>query len=1046
MRFRGKSIRRKIVALLLVPLVSLTGLWVFATYITGRQADELMSAGSIVEKVSEPLEDAVRAVQDERRQTLVFLADPRASDALPVLMGQRAATDRIVGEVRENAREQDVRDSLSAADSSRLDAILSAVDGLEALRESVEKRTISRAKALDFYNGLVDPSYRFLNGLHTLQNVSMDKQMRALVGISRAREMLSRQDALIASGLIAGRFTTAELRQISGLVAQRELLYEVSLENLPAAERRRVEQFWGSPDTEPLRTAEDALIEPGPTKRPGAVDADRWEEAAVPVLDRLAGDSTEMGNRFQDRAEPAAYRVLAQAGIAGILGFLALIVSIFVSVRIGRELVRDLSRLRKDAHEVSGVRLPSVMRRLAAGEQVDVETEAPHLSYEPDEIGQVGQALNTLQRAAVEAAVKQADMRRGVSEVFVNLARRNQVLLHRQLTLLDAMERRTENSDELADLFRLDHLTTRMRRHAEGLVILSGAAPSRQWRKPIQLMDVVRAAVAEVEDYERIEVRRLARIGVGGPAVADLTHLIAELLENATVFSPPHTAVQVHGERVSNGFTLEIHDRGLGMAPEVLLDANLRLAETPDFELSDTDRLGLFVVSRLAQRQNVRVSLQKSPYGGTTAVVFIPAALLTDAPDTHGTGFRLDRRAERAIGSGRSPEAAPGAPGTAPGGERRVNGRSAVLSPVPTGLTGPGVLDGPVELEAPVGPLDFAGDPLDRSPDPALDPALGPVLDGVSDLEDTESERGGIFRARDVRRDGDREPRRDKPGGRSRRDTDRDQQQQARDHGDEPTAEVRPMRPAGPVPLPRRTPPTLVTDRGRRVDAADDDATTPPAKATGPVPHTADRAPEEAAGPRTADAPWTVRAAAHRGAPGISRTPDVARTSDAFRTSDASRTTGPSRTTEPSHAPGPSHSPQPPRAPESGRAEAPVPAAPPAPDTIGGLPRRVRQASLARQLREDSAERTVQRAPVDTFDDGERDADEVRNRMASLQRGWQRGRRENAGTTETTENAASTGTTGNTASTTTTASAEDTANNGDPGGTAPGTTPGGDGR
>ncbi|MET9771814.1 nitrate- and nitrite sensing domain-containing protein [Streptomyces sp. NPDC006415] len=1033
MRFRGKSIRRKIVALLLVPLVSLTGLWVFATYITGRQADDLMSAGSIVEKVGHPLEDAVRAVQDERRQTLVFLADPRASDALPVLMGQRAATDRIVGEVRENARAQDVRDALSAADNSRLDAILSAVDGLEALRESVEKRTISRAKALDFYNGLVDPSYRFLNGLHTLENVSMDKQMRALVGVSRARETLSREDALIASGLIAGRFTTAELRQISGLVAQRELLYEVNLENLPADERRRVEQFWGSPDTEPLRTAEDALIAAGPAKLPGAVDAARWEEAAVPVLERLAGDSTEMGNRFQDRAEPAGYRVLAQAGIAGVLGFLALIVSIFVSVRIGRELVRDLSRLRKDAHEVSGVRLPSVMRRLAAGEQVDVETEAPHLSYEPDEIGQVGQALNTLQRAAVEAAVKQADMRRGVSEVFVNLARRNQVLLHRQLTLLDAMERRTENSDELADLFRLDHLTTRMRRHAEGLVILSGAAPSRQWRKPIQLMDVVRAAVAEVEDYERIEVRRLARIGVGGPAVADLTHLIAELLENATVFSPPHTAVQVHGERVSNGFTLEIHDRGLGMAPEVLLDANLRLAETPDFELSDTDRLGLFVVSRLAQRQNVRVSLQKSPYGGTTAVVFIPAALLTEAPDTHGTGFRLDRRAERAIGSGRGSEAAQGTQSTATGGERRVNGRSAVLSPVPTGLTGPGVLDGPVELEAPVGPLDFAGDPLDRTPDPALDPALGPVLDGVSDLEDTESERGGIFRARDLRREGDRELRGDQPGG-PRRDTDRDQHQQARDHGDESTAEVRPMRPAGPVPLPRRTPPTLVTDRGRRVDGPGDGPAAP-LKATGPVRRTADRTPEAADRPRTSDAPWTTRAAARR-------------TAD---TTEAPRTAEPSRSTEPPRAP------EPLRTPGAGREEAPAAAGPPTPDTVGGLPRRVRQASLARQLREDSPERTVHRAPVDTFDDAERDADEVRDRMASLQRGWQRGRQQNAepgttGTTEHTELAETTGTTENTATTATTQntatteSAEDTAHTGDPGGTAPGTTPGGDGR
>ncbi|MFE9460140.1 nitrate- and nitrite sensing domain-containing protein [Streptomyces californicus] len=1033
MRFRGKSIRRKIVALLLVPLVSLTGLWVFATYVTGRQADELLTAGTIVKEVGYPLEDAVRAVQAERRQTLVFLADPRASDALPLLIRQRAATDRVVDQVRRNSRAADVRDALSDADARRLDAILSAVDGLGALRESVENRTINRARALDFYNGLIDPCYRFLSGLHAVENVALDKQMRALVGVSRARETLSREDALVASGLIAGRFTTPELRHVSGLVAQRELLYEVSLENLPADERRRVEQYWGSPDTEPLRTAEDALISAGPTTRPDVVDAKRWEEAAVPVLDRLGGDAEEMGNRFQDRAAPVGHRVLAQAGIAGVLGFIALIVSVFVSVRIGRELVRDLSRLRKDAHEVSGVRLPSVMRRLAAGEQVDVETEAPHLSYEPDEIGQVGQALNTLQRAAVEAAVKQADMRRGVSEVFVNLARRNQVLLHRQLTLLDAMERRTENSDELADLFRLDHLTTRMRRHAEGLVILSGAAPSRQWRKPIQLMDVVRAAVAEVEDYERIEVRRLARIGVGGPAVADLTHLIAELLENATVFSPPHTAVHVHGERVSNGFTLEIHDRGLGMAPEVLLDANLRLAETPDFELSDTDRLGLFVVSRLAQRQNVRVSLQKSPYGGTTAVVFIPAALLTEAPDTHGTGFRLDRRAERAIGGGQ--ETAAATPGVAPGGERRVNGRSAVLAPVPTGLTGPGVLDGPVELEAPVGPLDFADDPLDRTPDPALDPALGPVLDGVSDLEDTESERGGIFRARDLRRDGDREP------GGPRRHTDRDQHQQARD-GDGPSAEVRPMRPTGPVPLPRRTPPTLVSDRGRRVGGPGDGTGAAPAKATGPVPHSPGRRTGDPADePAAPEAPWTTRAAARRAttAPNTARMPQG------------------------TEAPGdsePPFAPEPPRAAERNRRASERPAAEeprpterpripgprrdgtPAPETVGGLPRRVRQASLARQLREEAAERAPQQAPAADFDD-ERDADEVRARMASLQRGWQRGRRQNE---EADGNAAKTEHHDTTAHTQTADSTENAESTGAPGGTAPGTTPGGDGR
>lgn len=902
MRFRGKSIRRKIVALLLVPLVSLTGLWGFATYLTGREAGHLMSATAVMEKVGGPLENAVRIIQDERRQTLVFLADPRSSDALPLLRRQREATDTAVAAIRRNAVQQDIRDALSPTAESRLHAVLDAVEGLDALRDSVEKRTIDRSKAFDFYNALIDPCYRFLTGLRTMENVSMDQQVRALVGISRARDMLSREDALIASSLVVGRLSASEIRQISDLVANRTLLYGMSADALPSAERRRVEQYWTGPDSEPLRTAERALIDAGPTDEPDAVDAERWQEIAPPALDRLATESTAIGNRFKERVKPAGYGVLLKAGVAGVLGFLALLVSVFVSVRVGRELVRDLSRLRKDAHEVSGIRLPGVMRRLAAGEHVDVETETPHLRYERDEIGQVGQALNTLQRAAVEAAVKQAEMRRGVSEVFVNLARRNQVLLHRQLTLLDTMERRTEDTDELADLFRLDHLTTRMRRHAEGLVILSGAAPSRQWRKPIQLMDVVRAAVAEVEDYERIEVRRLPRIGVGGPAVADLTHLLAELLENATVFSPPHTAVQVHGERVANGFTLEIHDRGLGMAPDVLLDANLRLAETPEFELSDTDRLGLFVVSRLAQRQNVRVSLQPSPYGGTTAVVFIPAALLTEPPEQQGTGFRLDRRSDKAI-------TATGPAGAARAGERGGR-RTGGLAPVPTALTPPATLDGPVELEGPAEAVGFENDPV---LEPVRDPRLGAVLDGVSDIEDTESERGGIFRARDLRRAADRE-----------------QHQQAADQVGEPASDVRAPRPAGPVPLPRRKPPALVTDRGRRVG---DSGRSHP----------------------EADRPATIHPEA-AGQPVLVH------------------------------------------------------------DTVGGLPRRVRQASLAPQLR-DSPDRTAPRpVAAEPDQDFERDAEEVRSRMASLQRGWQRGRRQNA---------------------------EDGTGPGDP---APGTTTGGDGR
>ncbi|MFE3686246.1 nitrate- and nitrite sensing domain-containing protein [Streptomyces sp. NPDC059095] len=928
MRFRGKSIRRKIVALLLVPLVSLTALWGFSTYLTGRQANELMNVANIVKKVGYPIEDTVRVIQQERRQTLVYLADERPSDALTSLRSRRAATDTAVAAIRAAARDSDVRSDLQPVARDRLRAVLAGFDSLAGLRSSIEQGTADRTQALDFYNRLIDPCYSFLMNLHALENVEMDKQGRALVGITRAREMLSREDALVASSLITPKTTAPELRRISDLVANRQLLYDTNLEILPSSERDVFEEYWRGPDTEALRTAEAAIIDAGPAKDPRHIDATRWQQAATPVLDRLAQLGTEAGNRYQDRVEPVAFSVLIKAGLAGVLGLLALLVSLFMSVRIGRELVRDLTRLRKEAHEVSGVRLPSVMRRLAAGEQVDVETEAPRLDYERDEVGQVGQALNTLQRAAVEAAVKQADMRRGVSEVFVNLARRNQVLLHRQLTLLDTMERRTEDTDELADLFRLDHLTTRMRRHAEGLVILSGAAPSRQWRRPVQLMDVVRAAVAEVEDYERIEVRRLPRLGVGGPAVADLTHLIAELLENATVFSPPHTAVQVHGERVANGFTLEIHDRGLGMAPEALLDANLRLAETPEFELSDTDRLGLFVVSRLAQRQNVRVSLQPSPYGGTTAVVFIPATLLTDAPETEGGDLRLDRKGAK--GDGRGAQDPP----------RRA------LSPMPVGIPGQSVLDGPVELEPPLDPLGLE------------EPSVFEAPVGRETRDTMEPGRGGLLRsARRAAESAD----------------DRQQHQQAADEGDD----------REPLPLPRRhRVPTLVSDNGRRVDGHGRGHPAPGPEPESRAGHAGENRLPERRPPQPShpSAPLAEPPVPQplRPAPQPSGLTPVRPGGLGERT--------PAAPANPADLPG-----APSSAPSWGSLPEPQPdaAAP-----LGGLPRRVRQASLAPQLK-DAPDGQRATAGPDDGPEPERDADEVRDRMASLQRGWQRGRRHN---------------------------------------------------
>ncbi|MFF7980370.1 nitrate- and nitrite sensing domain-containing protein [Streptomyces sp. NPDC007901] len=919
MRFRGKSIRRKIVALLLVPLVSLAAVWGFATVLTGHEVTRLFQVSSVIEDIGYPTEDTTRVLQQERRQTLVYLADPRAADALTALHRTRAATDSAVAELRRNAKKQGALDGMDADDREGLSAVFDAFEGIDTLRRSVEEGTVDRAQAFDLYNRLVDPCFALLTTLDGPSDVELEKQARALDNITLARELVSREDALLGSALVVGKLSRDETREIADLVAQRTLLYNIGLPLLPSAERDRFDRFWSNATAASLRAAEKSVIAAG-SGLPDDVGAKSWDSAAGNVLKDLGDLDDQAADRYQDRVRPAVISVIVRAAAVGVLGLVALLFSLVVSVRVGRGLIRDLRLLRQEAHEASGVRLPSVMRRLSAGEQVDVETEVPRLEYDKNEMGEVGQALNTLQRAAVEAAVKQAELRSGVSEVFVNLARRSQVLLHKQLTLLDTMERRTEDTDELADLFRLDHLTTRMRRHAEGLVILSGAAPSRQWRRPVQLMDVVRAAVAEVEDYERIEVRRLPRVAVTGPAVADLTHLVAELLENATVFSPPHTAVQVLGERVANGFTLEIHDRGLGMAAEALLDANLRLAETPEFELSDTDRLGLFVVSRLAQRQNVRVSLQPSPYGGTTAVVFIPDVLLTDdVPDTNGIGFRLDRPSQEA-----EPE----------------EGRTAALTQMPAQRPGrpAALLDGPVELEAPVD-LD--------------------ALDGFPGaLADEDSERGGLFRHR-------------RSLGRA------DDPTPAVSELHQPALETadgfRDERADSPVPLPTRRTPKLVSSHGkpvteqrsRRAEPDEPDPARPEPGGLAPLPsrRRTDPSPQRAAGPadRAADHPGPATGGPGEPA-GLPALPRRARHAE-------------------------------PTAADSGTEDSVPPLGSTPPEAASGtrpLPKRVRQANLAPQLRQDPTRPATRAA-----EPAERDADEVRSRMASLQRGWQRGREEN---------------------------------------------------
>jgi signal transduction histidine kinase len=381
-----------------------------------------------------------------------------------------------------------------------------------------------------------------------------------------------------------------------------------------------------------LRGLEDRVIERN-GNGPLPVSTAAWRAAVDPVVSELRDLERELTTSTVALAGQARAGVLMRLGLAGGLGLIAVIASIIISITTARSLTRQLERLRTAALDLARHRLPRVVERIRLGERVDVAAEAPPLPGGTDEIGMVADAFNTVQRTAIEVAVEQAELRRGVRDVFLNLARRTQALVHRQLTVLDGMERRVTNPEDLADLFRVDHLATRMRRNAENLIVLSGAMPGRGWRHPVPVVDVIRGATAEVEDYSRVTVLPIGSAGLVGRAVGDVIHLLAELIENATSFSPPETVVQVSAQMTAKGYAIEVEDRGLGMIEEDLAAANEQVVNPPEFNLSSTARLGLYVVGRLASRHGIRVSLRESPYGGTTAIVLIPAHLVVGLPE-----------------------------------------------------------------------------------------------------------------------------------------------------------------------------------------------------------------------------------------------------------------------------------------------------------------------------------------------------------------------------------------------------------------------------
>lgn len=620
----GRSIRFKISALLVIPLISLVALWGFAAGTTSGEAFSLLKVQTIWTGVIDHADDVVGNLQGERLATAERLAGLPKEPA--AVAKARAATDASRKTLTEQANSDDVQAALTQEMKTQLTAVFTAIDRLAVIRRQVDDGGMTPTTLVTEYTAISDAVHRLYATFALSTDVELYRQASGLIAADQVRELLSRENALIVAA--NANLGDEDRRLLAKIDGARTFLLPKALSDLDEELRAPFVKATTSSRYITMEGYISGLLSGG------KVSIEVWRGTADPVFAEYADGIGNTGDLLLGRMEPAGIAIIARAGIAGVLGLIAVVFSVFISIRVGRVITRELAGLRRTALDLAEVRLPRVVDRLRRGEQVDIEQEAPPITVAAgatSEVTDLATAFDSVQRTAVDAAVEQARLRESISEALRNLARRSQSLVQRQLRLLDDMQRDTEDPEALERLFRLDHLTTRMRRHAEGLVLLSGGTAGRRWRGTIPFEDVLSGAAAQVEEYTRVRVYPMPECGVSGAAVADLMHLFAELIENAATFSSPGNEVSVRGELVGRGFAVEIEDRGLGMAPEERQAINDRLAGQQDFDLAQTERLGFAVVGLLAAKHRVTVTLKPSPYGGTTAIVLVPAALIEAA-------------------------------------------------------------------------------------------------------------------------------------------------------------------------------------------------------------------------------------------------------------------------------------------------------------------------------------------------------------------------------------------------------------------------------
>ncbi|MFE6050719.1 nitrate- and nitrite sensing domain-containing protein [Kitasatospora sp. NPDC056446] len=661
------SLRTALLVLAVVPSLALVLLWAVTSGETVFDFQRQAAQGLLAQKAGQPSNIVYYNLQEERRLSAEALARP--GSGTDQLRRQRQLTDDAVrqfqvlsGETADSAPDE-VRTAVSEARQ--------AMGKLAEQRAAVDRGSVDQQTVYAYYTDLIAVDLRLFTALSHVDTGEVTWISKTLVNAFWAKEMLAREDAILARGWPTGRLSAADYQAVQQAVgAQDHLLTVQVVPYIPDGEVGAWRDLMNSPAWQAKAAVEQQLTRPtapeanGTVKLPAAQD--QWRQALDQVNPALVKAIETRTSGIVEVGKGTIMGLLTRVVLTTVIGLITVIAVAVASWRLSRSLRRRIKELHTQAEEMRRT-LPEVVERLGRGEQVDVEAETRTITDGPnsngtDELARLGQALNLARSSALEAAVGQAEQHRGFERLLQRIARRTQLLIGRQLRKLDELERKHEDPEVLEGLFDLDHLTARLRRYEENLVIMAGGQPQRRWRKPVPLLDVLRAAQGEVQDYRRIMLDVEGHPWLSERAVGPVAHVLAELMENATTFSKPPTPVEVRAAMVGRGLAIEIEDRGLGMDPAQYDAANELMSRPPRTDVlarADDIRLGFYVIARLASLHGLKIDFRPSAFGGTRVVVLVPDELVIDgdaglpdgAADAPAEPIPLVRRSRRAVRS-----------------------------------------------------------------------------------------------------------------------------------------------------------------------------------------------------------------------------------------------------------------------------------------------------------------------------------------------------------------------------------------------------------